>query len=946
MQKGHISRWAAMGVTLLLIGAMGLGPATQPATPTDAEPLPTGAIRRLGETRFLLDGQVHGTVALSPDGRHAAVADGGGASIWDVATGARTAVVRSDDAAAHPTDQGGFAVAYVSADTLAIAQGGRFIGGLNGRSTISAVSIVLADANTGAVRKRVDLIGSEQTESGPMFGSPNQVPELAVSQDGTRAAFPAGRRSVLLYDLTTGKQVADLGPPPPADDAPRRPARPVTPGAAPPPAVGHRPLFSGDGHRLVVTSAEGLATVYDAATGRPIDEHRYPADRSASLSAEGRLLATVTADGVVHLFDLTDGHEVDLPADVRGTPPATRPAVVARPGRRPAAFPARAERAGGIDVTFAPTGGRLAVSRVETSAPTTMPAWMGNVPPPVSRQPRLVVVDTAARPPRDLFSRDRPPVGLTTPTWSADGRVVACGVVPRGLWALDAGTGQPLSPLLQAEQVGDVAVSPDGRRVALVFHTGALRLLDVDTNGVVADRAAVPLSHWQGVTGNLRFTRAAADGRLVLASPWLPAGLLQLDPDTLADRRSLGQTAFDPTGRRPAVGGGGLPPVFSWDGRWSAEMDRESVALVDPATDKMTSSFTYVGPDGRPVDEAAGEPQGLMFSVDGRRLIVRTTKGLQVADVPAGRFGRPVPMDGPFSYNRFTVSPDGAWLATKQGQRLAVFATDALMAGQAEPAWTAEQSRYGSSSAAPVFSDDSSWVAVDMPISGSRMPPAWGTAVFESATGRHVLDLPTGMFASIRFPAGRPIAVSTEQTGTLLVWDLRAAIAATGPAPAVTESDASLWDDLAADDPAAALRAGFALLDRGHLRRFVGGATPVTAKPAVAVMPTTAPDWSQLIADLSSPDRRKKEWAHRRLEEGGPAAAAAVRRALARHPGGETEARLADIARLQPDAAPPAAIPPEVAPPTADGAVKRTEVRRRRAGQLLAWSTPPSATRP
>ncbi len=298
--------------------------------------------------------------------------------------------------------------------------------------------------------------------------------------------------------------------------------------------------------------------------------------------------------------------------------------------------------------------------------------------------------------------------------------------------------------------------------------------------------------------------------------------------------------------------------------------------------------------------------------------------------MPTGKFGRLVRIADHPEALATAVSPDGAWVAMKE-QGLRAHATDALLGGSAEPVWSVPLSRFGSTSAAPMFSDDSAWVIVHDPISGDQLPVQWGVAVYEATTGRHVLDLPTGSFAVVRFAAGRPIAVTAEPNGTVLVWDLRAVLAATGPAPTKGRSDANLWADLADPDPATALRAGFILLDRGRLRQLagVGAATAPTRA-------TTGPAWAELIADLSSTDRRTKEAAHKRLEAGGPAAAIEVRRALAAHPGGETEARLEAIARLQTDSDVPA-IADATATPT-DGETNAGDVRRRRVAQLLGWS--------
>ena len=159
-----LSLRVAIAVALLPTGAVAAGPAT---APVDGQRLPAGAVRRLGELRFLVEGSARGPVALSPDGRHAAMADAEGASVWDVATGERTAVVRPDNVGVgDPNMPVAFGVAYVSADTLAVALADHASQGGRTRPRTGTVTIVLANATTGAVRRQVTLAGSDQATGG------------------------------------------------------------------------------------------------------------------------------------------------------------------------------------------------------------------------------------------------------------------------------------------------------------------------------------------------------------------------------------------------------------------------------------------------------------------------------------------------------------------------------------------------------------------------------------------------------------------------------------------------------------------------------------------------------------------------------------------------------------------------------------------------------------
>ena len=829
---------AAVALVALSLPALG-DPATRPAArPVPDDPLPAGAVRRLGDRRFAVDGFRSGRVAVSPDGRHAAVADQSGASIWDVATGERTAVVRLD---ARP-GRFPFGVAYLSPDTIAVG-----CADVPVPPRDSAVVLFLADPATGHIRSRLDLADAGRPINivgdtrGGILGTTLAL-GLVASPDARRVAFHVGRQAILLYDAATGRRIADLTPP----------EVPNVRGFG----MGMRTtdVGFGGGERGVTFDASGQARVFDAGTGARVGGRPFLADRAASVSADGRTLATI-AGGSVHLFSLPDGAELDAPPR-----------------------PADAARARPMHVAFAPTGGLLAV------------AWYGT-------PPRVQVLDTAVHPPRavsDLVTRRSAPVG---PVWSADARVLVVQPSPFGLTAFDVQTGRLLSPAATtADRATALAPDPDGRSVVIGDAAGCLRRWDLDTGRSLAEFAAggdAPAGGYAGPVTDLRYV-VDADGSVVLAvtrgrEQWLS------DRQTLAVRARLG-------GPLPATG---VPDIYSPDGRRVAHVDNAGIVVADAKTDRP-----LVAPSD---DEQGGRStvgsERIRFSDDGRLLIVWTPRGFRVLDASTGRAGPAVADRGA---NTLCPSPDARFLAVGGNQQMALYSTTVPAGDAPQRLWTVPAA---TTSREPTFDHTGEWLAVPT-LSDDPRTNGSALTVFETATGRPILTLPTaGMDSRIAFVPHRPMYVATEADGMAVVWDVRPLL---HPDVGTRRTNDQLWADLADNDPAVAYRAGLVLADRGQLR--------VRSHPPAG----TGDGWAAVVAELSSPDRAKREAAHKRLEGAGPAAADAIRRALASHPGGETEARLADLARLSVDD------PPQ---PAAEGPSASDALRRQRVARLLDWTT-------
>ena len=202
-----------------------------------------------------------------------------------------------------------------------------------------------------------------------------------------------------------------------------------------------------------------------------------------------------------------------------------------------------------------------------------------------------------------------------------------------------------------------------------------------------------------------------------------------------------------------------------------------------------------------------------------------------------------------------------------------------------------------------------------------------GVTLYETDTGKPLLaiSLTPSVVETMGFVPNRPMLITAGADGYASMWDLDQLLAD----PSLKDlPDDVLWNRLTDPDPAPAYRAAIELDKRKRLSAECSLLAPDLLSSHNARM------FDHWIEQLSSPISSVKETAHKQLEHAGPAAAPAVRNAIARHPGSEIEARLSDILRLiQVDG---------------DAPVPQLDIellRARRAMRCLAWSSDPAAPR-
>jgi RNA polymerase sigma factor (sigma-70 family) len=700
---------------------------------------------------------------------------------------------------------------------------------------------------------------------------------LAYSPDGKKIATVGGGRSLIVWDATSGKEIAQS----PNVDYLKSVA------------------FSSDGKLLATGGLHDFCRLWDVATAKEIRQIdggkiaflpdgnlvtmrrdtgtdsrlgwwdkivrrlqrriEYDGD-SLAYSPNGKWIATSDTNGTIHLWDPATGEEQ---RQLRG------------------------HEKGVFHLAFSPNGSWLASS----SEDETIRLW-----------------DTATGRQGRIFHEKRVNYSDSMPiAFSPDGRLLASGdrdgmICLRNM--LDGAEKRRWQA--GAREVRALAFSPDGKTLCSATARENMRFWDVATG-----RERHPSDEHRSV---VLFVRFSSDGGS-LVSLGYDGRLLWWDLAKRFPRRQVVRTTP-----------GFIPLALSPDGETLSELhlDTEQLQLCDLRTGKchplgkkcagsslaITFSsdgrlFAYGGEDhaihlvevheGKEIRSHKGSFQhaiSLRFSPDGKTLAGDIgTQELRLWEVDSGKEVARFPcFNEPVQPRPLAFSPDGKVFAAGVGNEKGIEGYFVQLWDTASGKEWSRHTGHQEPVGAIAFSPDGKLV-VSVPNYHGRKDNS--VHVWEAATGRLIrrFEGHHSCVASVDFaPDGLSVA-SGSGDSTILLWDItgRRGDGRWHVKPLTPSQLEDCWIELANEDAVKAYDAVWALAAAPEQAvRFLGKHLPSVPQPE-------AKSLARLIVDLDSDEFRVREKATKDLSKLGDAAALAVRQALERKPTLEMRRRLQQL---------------------------------------------------
>jgi WD40 repeat protein len=650
--------WTTTGVKILAMllaasSVIGDQPAVPPRSDRLGDPLPYGAILRLGSERLSHQGTVFCT-AFSPDGK--ILASGGGyydstVRLWEPATGkeilrlTHPGPVRdltwSKDGKLLVTASDGGGIRFWDVATgkqvRHLPQDGAVV-----RVALSddGKTLALREADFGGSGKK-DLLRLRDAATGKELHcfAVGRAYNVAFSPDGQIVALGGEDQKIRLWEVRTGKELPSLrehkagtyavafsangkflasggSSPDSATYLWEWPSRRLVHRLDTPRYTVGAIRFSPDGNTVATGSGHpnGIIQLWDVATGkqtRQLQGHRSPID-SFTFSADGKRIASAGSwERAIRLWDVADGKECSPFARHHGEVAA---------------------------VAFAPDGSTLATA----SHDQTIALWK---------------TTTGAKVGELLGHRG----GVNAVAYSPDGQLLASGSDDKTARIWQAATGKELHQF-QGHKLGvtTVAFTPDSKTLAagaggtpdlimsgMRMPDGAIWLWDI--------AAAKPVHVLEAKAGRVNSVAFSPDGR-ILASAGPDEAMIHLwDPKT---GKAIGKLESDPEPATPPTMAEGITRiVFSPDGKTLVSVSRyrypgniraiddkktrevRVVRLWEVATLKERLQIRvpfHASESSR--DERRNEITCAAFSADGQVLILGKKDGdIALWHIPAGK---------------------------------------------------------------------------------------------------------------------------------------------------------------------------------------------------------------------------------------------------------------------------------------------------------------------
>ncbi len=594
---------------LLLVGCLGAADGPKERLDRYDDPLPPGAIARLGTVRYRPPA-MDMAVVWRPDSKAIVTVslfgDKSDSTVWELQTGRPLQRLVGARVSAGAISVDGKRLVYVEFEGMP-AEDRIFLLDLSTgaavRTRISRGTPIYAftlarDGKTLAVAGMDDSLRlwdlSTQQVIRAFLGNKEGWSQLAFSPDGRLLASGNRDGKLCLWDVATGRLVRPL--------------------------VGHtksvaRVVFSPDGRTLATTSLEEKRIrLWDTATGKELHQLKCGfASQCLAFSPDGKTLVSgdhepsggeTTTRYFERLWDVVTGKQIRLLAEHRGSL---------------------------LEVAFSPDG-KKRLTRDNAS-----------------KVLRVFDVATGKELSRGHEAHE---AAVETGAFSPDGKVVATAGHDGTIRLWEPITGRPLRaiPAEHGGSIKRVVFSPDGRTLASSGWEGPVRFRDAATGKEMGRLPEREPPDW--------FLAYSPDGRLLATSTWGAQGSVIRLWDAVA-RKALG-TVSEKSYRL-------VPRPFSPDGKRMVTIDgldavKCDVCLWDTATRKQLARWKLSH-----VTNAFFSPDGTMLvAVEPHDKNLSGTGALLFLDVAGSRWVRiPLPRETSPASGSFpgAISPDGRFVA-------------------------------------------------------------------------------------------------------------------------------------------------------------------------------------------------------------------------------------------------------------------------------------------